>query len=518
MRELLQSLLQRLQASTAATRLVIGVGLAGAVLVAGYSSYRASNPHMMFFRGDLDAADFSALTTALGNAGIRFETSTGSAPYSVWIESGKKHAAWNAVALEGALDVGPRGIDTSGSASAFDASIERVQRATARHWQEVEKQLSLLTWVSGAKVTTSTPPRGVLGRQTLPTVSVVLLVRGATRPSVEQGSSAAAIVQRAFGVPPENVTITDQRGIPLFHGDEDRGLATILEFQHNYDAEMTAKAQEYLDRTYGPGMAAVSVHGEWLHDRVESVDENIDPKKKLIVSEAVEETVTPSAASIGGPAGVQSILATPAAASTASPVDPATTNDSTRQYAYGTTTTHKLQNQPRLQRLSVTLLLDSSKAAEQEAAADVVKALVGFDETRKDLFTVTATKLHGLERDAEGNPLPFTAPEIPAAPSQVLTLLLERGVELIAAATFLFLLLRTLKRSKKPIEQQIAEAEQQAEAAIAAAAVVPDVAEELDEDALARRHVEDLIDSDPEKVSALLSRWAMGEDYYARSR
>ena len=31
---------------------------------------------------------------------------------------------------------------------------------------------------------------------------------------------------------------------------------------------------------------------------------------------------------------------------------------------------------------------------------------------------------------------------------------------------------------------------------------------------LARRHVEELLEADPERVGALLSRWALGEDYY----
>jgi hypothetical protein len=39
--------------------------------------------------------------------------------------------------------------------------------------------------------------------------------------------------------------------------------------------------------------------------------------------------------------------------------------------------------------------------------------------------------------------------------------------------------------------------------------------DEIDLDLLARKHVEELLERDPEKVSALLSRWALGEQFYA---
>ena len=41
--------------------------------------------------------------------------------------------------------------------------------------------------------------------------------------------------------------------------------------------------------------------------------------------------------------------------------------------------------------------------------------------------------------------------------------------------------------------------------------------EEVDLDALARARIEDLIREEPEKVSALLSRWALSEDVLAET-
>ena len=41
--------------------------------------------------------------------------------------------------------------------------------------------------------------------------------------------------------------------------------------------------------------------------------------------------------------------------------------------------------------------------------------------------------------------------------------------------------------------------------------------EEVDLDALARAHIEELLQSEPERVSALLSRWALSEERFAET-
>ena len=41
--------------------------------------------------------------------------------------------------------------------------------------------------------------------------------------------------------------------------------------------------------------------------------------------------------------------------------------------------------------------------------------------------------------------------------------------------------------------------------------------EEVDIDALARAHIEELLQNEPERVSALLSRWALSEDRFAET-
>ena len=513
MKTSLQNFLTSLREANGPTRFVVGMAMVLILGVAGVSWYRSANPHMVFFRGDLESSEFSRVTSALGAKGIRFETSSARAPYSVWVESGRKHEAWNAVAIEGALDPGTRGIDTAGGTSAFDAAVERNQRADARHWQEVEKQLEVLSWVSRASVKASIPRTPVLGRTQLPTVSVVVSTRGLTRPTITQARAATRIVANAFCVPDERVLITDQEGTPLSPSEDEHGLAGILEFQSSYDDRETARAQQWLDRTYGPGVAVVSVKGDWTYERIESVDESLDPKTKAVLSDRTDESVEPVPAPVGGPAGVAANVQ----AATTPPANgrDATRTDSQKTYAYGSTTTHRVLSEPRLQRISVSLLLDESLREELATAEATVKGLVGFDATRSDSFSAAVRPMYGLERDEAGMPIAPAAQPLPEAPSATTGMLVEWGLELLAGAAFVFVLLRSLKKgSAKATSGGAAGASPNTELTHAILALQNGTEGDSSAEELARRHVEELLQADPDRVGALLSRWALGEDYY----
>ena len=505
MKELLRVLLEQLKATTASVRAVIAAGVALIALVTGYAVYQASHPHMVFLAGSLDNSEFSAVTAALGAARIRFDTSTGGEPYTVFVEQDRKYDARNAIALDGALAAGPRGIDTTSRiSSVFKSSGERRQEMNVRFWGEVEMQLERLTWVAAATVTASPTRRSALGREDPVQVAVVLRTRGVVTLDATQRRTVATLVKHAFGVPEDHIVITDQYGNALFDGEGNRGLDAMLAFEQAFGENETKRAQKMLDLSFGGGMTVVSVKGEWNYERKESVDERIDPTK-LIVSETTMDTSTPSGDSWaypGGPAGVTSNTALSGPPNTpANDPDPATTTEAFKKYDYSTTTTHITQDKPVLKRLSITLLVDESISSQLSQASDFVKHLVGYDDTR-DLFEASALELASVTRDSDGNPIAPEPQPIPEAPSATVTLLLERGVEILAATAFLLLLARSLRKGTSPI---VAEADTD----------TPDAAsaedEDVDLDLLARKRAEEILKQEPERVGALLSRWAVGE-------
>lgn len=529
MKDTFNKLFEALKASSPSTRLVIAVGIALMSAFGGYSIWRGANPHMEFFRTDLDNGEMVAVTSALSKAGVRFKLNGERGPYTVFVESGKIYAAHAALAEEGALEVGSRGIDTSSGSSAFDSSGERLQKVSARQWQEVEIMLEGLNWVDQAKVVASSPKGLSLGRVTAPTVSVQLRVKGPSpEPSVSRG--AANMVINAFHTTPDNVTIVDQHGKTLFDGTKDEELDEFLTFQRNHDRDLQARAQVQLDATYGPRLAMITVRSEWDFIRSESVDETLSPKG-IKLRETTSNSSTPGAAPAGGPAGVQENISL---APSGVAVSAATTRkDQDVQYSIGTRTTHTIQNKPVLVKLHVGLVLDSSKEELLVAAGEWVKTIVGYDAERGDIFSGSSLSIYGIERDEEGNPIPAAPPEPMEAPDRFLDMILQHAVEGIAALVFLIVLLRTLKGSQNaPAGKGKSKGKASGRTGGGAGSagqigrpggglhtyenedgepieIVPEV--------LARRQVEELIEIDPERVSSLLSRWAMGDEYYAES-
>ena len=513
MKETLQSIWNLLSKSSAATRLVVGIGVLLAISVAGISAYRSANPHMEFFIGDLDNAEFARSTKALGNAGIRFNTSTGTAPYSIFVESSKKYQAHSAVATSGALDSGNIGIDTGGSSSAWESSVERLQKADARYWQEVERQLTKLHWVHSAKVIAHKPSTRILGRTPKSTVSVILNTRG-SHPTPEQSQNVGSMVRMAFNVPEENISILDHLGATIYNGQSNDQLTGNLAFQRAYNQDKTQSVQSLLDGIYGPGLTKVRVSGEWSFVQKETVGESVD--KGAVISERTQKSKTPAGSLAGGPAGLDQNFN----GATTQPVgqgpSPATKEDKESKYAVGVQTTHEVENSPVLTRLSISLTLDSSLQDQAADLTDQVKAAVGFSELRKDQMSTHTTAFVGVERDVDGAPIAAAPIEAPEPPNAMMTTLIERGVELLAVLLFFGLLIRTMKQSKNA-----ATADSKAKSSSTGGMTLSDLEDgeiEIDPSLLARKHIENLLESDPDRVSSLLTRWAMADQQYAESK
>jgi len=509
MKELLLSLLAQLRQANGPTRVVLAAGALLAVAIAGGAAYRAAHPSMVLLYSDLDSEQFAAVQGAIAGKSIRFETSQPPGPYSIWVERGRRYEALHATALDSALVSDPRGITTTsaGTSSVFLSSGERQQQMLKRMWGEVEQMLEVFPFVGKAKVASSVPNTSSFVRSAPPTVSVVLKLLGTDRLDREQSDMVAQVVRFSFNVPVENVAISDQHGRRLFDGSRDMGMSEILAHQEEFDRKRTARVQDFLDRVYGPGVVGASVHGEWTYERIESVDESIDPSTKVPLSEVTVDTETPQvpagglAGVAGGPTGTASNVDPVTSLPAADTAPPATTSESTKSYAVGRSTTHRLQDAPVLKRLTVTVFLDQSLADQGARIEQAIKDLAGFDESRSDKFSLVTTTFQGLDRDADGQPLEREPVELPEPLDPRLTLLVERGVEIASALGFLIVLLLSLRRSKRTRREH----------ARAAAVEARESAAEVelpDPEAVARARVEKLVKEDPEKVSALLSRWA----------
>lgn len=533
-----QNLLKQLAGAGAPARWALASFAALGLLLTAFFVHRAQNPHFVVLAADLDTQSFNTAITALAGAQIRYETSMGPPPYVIRVDESRKYDAMNAIHLSGEFMGGSRGISSGldGSSSVFLGQSERHQRTQKRVWEEAEMQLERLNYVAKAKVTVSGEATSPLARLRPDDrrASVVLTLNGLGMPTQTETRALVSIVRGSTGVRDDRIAIVDQHSNVLFDGTESGGADSLIAIEERFSREKTGAVQSLLDRTFGAGLTVVGVNGEWRQVREESISETLDPTKKPR-SERKRTTEDPEwPRSTGGPAGVAANTQEGSEASSTNGFARGTakTSDEEKNYSFSSKTTHSVSQPHQLSRLSISLVVDSSMEEKLVSAEELVKGILGFDIERGDQLQSTSTSLPGLERDTEGAPVlpePVKAPE-PTNPA--ISMALEHGLELMAGLAFLTVLLRSLKsartahRSASGAGEAASTGSSRAGGSRSARATGGSGGgtsgseifdEDVDVDALARAHIEDLLREEPEKVSALLSRWALAEDAYAES-
>lgn len=518
MKDFLQGLLEQMKSTGPATKAVLVMALLLVAGVIGFATYTANSPHFRLLYSSLDAQQAAAVQAALAGGNIRFEVSQPPAPFVVHVDESQFYQAQNLVAQAGGLASAPEGIQAnqSGAKDVFLSAGERAQNALKREWQEMEKQLEALDFVGSARVTTSIPETSVLRRSQPLTVAVTLSLHAGMSLSRAQAATVAKLVRFRFGVPAENVMISDQSGHGLWDGTQQDELSAaandLFDHKTRWDGELAARTNSVLDRVFGPGLAYVVVNSEWKHERKESIKETVDPTNKAVVSKDERKSSTPNgsdAPASGGDVGAP--LSAPGATVGAS-TQPATTSESRQTTIVGKETSHSLDEAPQLERLTVSLFLDDSIKDKQADLEKAVKDAVGYVDTR-DHYSALAAPFASLKRDDKGQIVKPEEPKPVEAPSRLMEILLQRGVEIGAAAIFLVVLLKALKSRPRALAAEEPGMQEDPVAALAAAEEIEDPRlREL----VARRQIEELIRSDPERVSTILSRWAADEEKAAR--
>lgn len=507
----LNKILALWQQSSPRARLTLGAGLALLLLAALLGGYHAGRPNFVTLRAGLDDIQRAACEAALAEGGLSYEVSPFPGPYTVYVDKRALYRARNLVALSGALVPAEVGIPSGSStvSSVWQTTVERLQTARKREWQECEKQLQALDFVERATVTGSLGDSSPFAPEPAPTISVSLVLRHGVSPSPLLGRSVAKIVRFRFNTPPENVVIVDQHGRMLYDGtdlgEDGSSSDDLLELEKRYDLHKSSIANSGLMQMFGPGVAHVTVDSEWSYDRVESIRESLDPDNKVVVSESTTSSKTPVGAGdqVGGSSGLAREFGIENAASgrtSPAPASMAQENNSERVVAVGRETRHQLSHAPTMRRMSIALAVDSTLADRLPDLEGWVKAALHFDEVRGDRFSSFSTAFAGLERDASGQPVPSSVP-VPVEDNPWIELALERGLEVLAGIVFLVVLVKSLKGARAALARVESGAGR-------GTALEPEVDAEL----LARARVEELIQSDPERVGEILSRWALEEE------
>ena len=529
MKERFEQLFQMFMGANAATRIALVVGTVVLITLGAATSWFANRKEYVEIWSGLTPGEASEYKKALAGAGIAFQSSP-PPDNGIWVDISDRDAAEAQVALAG-YTPSIKGIQVAdgGAASAFLSARAREQMSDKREWQECEVQLERLQFVLRATVTTSGTEASPFTPDKSSTVSVTLGLRPGEVLDAGKARTVASLVRGRFNVPMENIIVVDEQGNLLHDGMESGGGMSgsdVFAHKQRYDSSLERTANKLLEQALGRGMGMVTVNSKWEYVESESIEENATPATDPYYESTSTSKSDGSSSGIGGPAGTSSNITqdygneNAATGGTSSGGGTYESERTEKRNAVGRKTTHTTNRTPKFQRMSVSLMIDESKADQLDNISSLIKAAVGYDEST-DKFESKSMPLPSLERDEEGNVVAPAPVEPAEPPNAYLELGLKYGVEILAAVGFLVVLLKSLKGGSGAASGAESSERTGGGSSASRSPIVPGTITEsnpagiteeeianIDPSQLARTQVEDLVRNHPEKVSEILAYWA----------
>lgn len=507
------------------SKAILGGTVLGVVVVMFLLFQMASAPTYTTLVSGVDPAQTGKITAALDTQGVAYEIQNGGTALGV----APADVAKARIALATA------GVSATGSATAPGYALFDKQKLGASDFQqkmtyqralegEISNQLAGVQGVGGAQVRLVLPDDNLFADQSSPATAAVSLANpGSTlEPGAVRGM-AQTVASSVKGLKPESVTITDNAGQLLWpngdgSGDAGGSASGKQAAEDRYAQDLEANINAMLDRTLGPGKAAVNVRATLNMDKA-TKDMLVYSKKGVPMSQTSEVEKLKGGGSVpGGASGTAGNIPSYAAGAAGGAKSNYQRTSKKTDNALNKTVS-RIQVAPgAVERLDVSLLLDKSvtaAAATGATGATGVKAIqnsvataAGLVSTRGD--TITTTQLAFAK--------PAAAPAAGPVPTALLGPIKWVGLG-IAALIFCFFMLRHLKkREAEPLAEPAWLSEIDGPLTLAALGAGPGGQQTRVMAALPEREVdpslqqlEQYVDREPERVVAQVRQW-MQED------
>ena len=333
---------------------------------------------------------------------------------------------------------------------------------------ELMRTIASLAPVEAARIHLALPEKRLFREQQQPaTASVIVQLAPGRKLNDAQLQGIVHLVSGSVeGLDADNVTVVDSSGKALSRTGQDElgGPMTpgMLSYQQSMERRLEMRAQSLLDRALGAGNSLVRVNAEIDFDQHERVEEALDPKGAVVVSEqtSAEEG---SSTSTGGVPGVVANLQNNANTTTTT-TTPSSRNSETVNYELSKTVSKTVSSVGSLKTLSVSVLVaDRFKAGEGEGAQPVLdprsaeelqeieqmmRTALGINETRGDLISVVSMP---FETSFLDEPLPE-----PSLSDKIYTYMpfIKYGLLALAALFGYLLFVRPIMRTLKGAEEE----------------------------------------------------------------
>jgi len=331
---------------------------------------------------------------------------------------------------------------------------------------ELMRTITSLAPVEAARIHLALPEKRLFREQQQPaTASVIVkLSSGRTLKESQLQGIIHLVAGSVEGLESENVTVVDSSGKALSksRSDEVAGPMTpgMLNYQQAMERRLETRAQSLLDRALGAGNSLVRVNAEVDFDQRERVEEMLDPKGAVVISEQTS-TEEGSSETTSGVPGVVSNLQEEGAAATQT-TTPSSRSEETVNYELSKVVSKTVQSVGTLKNLSVSVLVadrvtpgaegaeptSTPRSAEElQEIEQMVRSALGINANRGDLISVVSMPFESGFTD-EQMPQPSIVDKVyPFMP--IIKYSLLAIASLMAYLLFLRPLMRTLRSAQE---------------------------------------------------------------------
>jgi flagellar M-ring protein FliF len=383
--------------------LVVGV----AVAVVAFSS---SGDSYQYAFTNLSAEDSAEAAQALKAANVPFRLEAGGAALAV--PASKVYDARLLLATAGLPRGGGVGFEL------FDRGdlgvSEFTQKVNLRRAIEGElaRTISRFSEVRSARVHISLSEKGLYREEDKKASAAVVLnlQQGRSLGERELAGVRHLVSSAVPGLPADAVTVVDGRGAVL-SGDAAWDDPAAV-YQRKLERDLEQRVVSLLEPVVGAGAVIARITAVVDSSQVSSNAEVVDPELSALKSERTlaqnQSQTSTSGAGVAGAAANTPLL--PVAGQGAGDNrGTSSTQDNVRNFEVTKTTTATVTHLPRLQRISVAILLDGAEGkvrseAEVLRLGDLARRAVGFDEQRGDQLQISS-ELFGKATDEAPKPV-----------------------------------------------------------------------------------------------------------------
>ena len=396
--------------------------LLGLIVFFIFIAVRSSAPSMTMLYGELSAADSTAIAAQLDLARIPYKISTNG--QEVMVPHQQIGKARMLLAQEGLPNNGTIGYEIFDQKQKFGQTsfVQNINQLRALEG-ELARTIRTLDSVRNARVHLVLPQRELFTRESRPaSASVIVNLRGSQQISGEQASAIQHLVASAVPrLKPENVALTDGNANLLAGGGKNStfggtaGGSEVLKLK--FEQREVSKLEEMISGIVGYGKVRVNVSADLDFDVVSRNSETYDPEGQVVRStQSISEDEKDGSGSNTQTVTVQNNLPGLPDSGGAGAGGGSSSNrtEEITNYEISRTVEQVVSESGEVRKLSVAVLVDGyyeetpiedpeteegdeleiervyrpRTQEELDKIADLVKASIGFDETRGDTVEV----------------------------------------------------------------------------------------------------------------------------------